>query len=360
MLELRNVSRRVDGELHIDDVSLQLQRGELNILLGPTLSGKTSLMRLMAGLDQPDSGDILFDGNSVLGVPVQQRNVAMVYQQFINYPTLSVYENIASPLRVARLAKEEIEKRVNEVASLLQLTPMLQRKPSELSGGQQQRVALARAMVKRAELVLLDEPLANLDYKLREELRSELPSLFAEQGAVLVYATTEPMEALALGGSTACLHEGWVAQFGPTLGIFKRPKLLQAAKVFSDPPLNMASLTLESGTFSMPAANGTRQNLSLGDKNLPESTSSEFVMGIRPHHLTLERCSENDFELEARIDVTEFSGSESFIHFEFDQQAWVALVHGVVDAPIGSTLKFFADPNKAFIFDAANHNSLYQ
>src|SRR5262249_46131264 len=159
----------VGAETHVRDVSLTFESGSLNVLLGPTLSGKTSLMRLMAGLDRPTAGRILVDGRDVTGAHVRDRSVAMVYQQFINYPTLSVYENIASPLRVARQTSPEIDRQVREVAHLLKLEPLLRRTPLELSGGQQQRTAIARAIVKRASLVLLDEPLANLDYKLREE-----------------------------------------------------------------------------------------------------------------------------------------------------------------------------------------------
>ena len=202
-LVLDRVSRSVAGVTHVDGVSLALERGTLNVLLGPTLSGKTSLMRLLAGLDVPTSGRVRFDERDVTGVPVRQRSVAMVYQQFINYPSLTVYENIASPLRVARMAGDEIDRRVREVAALLQLEPYLDRLPLQLSGGQQQRTAIARALVKGADLVLLDEPLANLDYKLREELREELPRIFEASGAIFVYATTEPSEALLLGGNTA-------------------------------------------------------------------------------------------------------------------------------------------------------------
>src|SRR5688572_26953094 len=180
MLELRNVTKTVSGVDHIRDVSLTLRHGSLNVLLGPTLSGKTSLMRLMAGLDAPTRGSVWFDGKDVTGVPVQRRNIAMVYQQFINYPAMTVYENIASPLRVAGAEKSHIDSEVKRAAELLKLTPYLDRTPLNLSGGQQQRTALARAIVKNAGLVLLDEPLANLDYKLREELRAELPRLFAE------------------------------------------------------------------------------------------------------------------------------------------------------------------------------------
>ena len=207
---LEHVTRTVDGIPTIRDVSLTLERGTLSVLLGPTLSGKTSIMRLLAGLDRPTTGRVLVDGKDVTGVDVRQRSVAMVYQQFINYPSLTVYENIASPLRVQGRPREEIDRRVQEAAKLLRLEPYLKRTPLQLSGGQQQRTAIARALVKGADLVLLDEPLANLDYKLREELRTELPRIFEASGAIFVYATTEPSEALLLGGNTVCMWEGQV------------------------------------------------------------------------------------------------------------------------------------------------------
>ena len=206
----------------------------LNILLGTTLSGKTTLMRLMAGLEKPSSGQVLFRGEDVTGVPVQKRNVSMVYQQFINYPHMTVFDNIASPLRVTGAPASEIERRVAGAADLLGLVPMLKRRPGELSGGQQQRTAIARALVKDSDLVLLDEPLANLDYKLREELREELPGILEEKGATIVYATSEPQEALLLGGCTATLHQGRVTQFGPTPDVYRRPKDLVSAQVFAE------------------------------------------------------------------------------------------------------------------------------
>src|SRR5689334_23552197 len=214
---LDHVTRTVDGVETIRDVSLTLEKGTLSVLLGPTLSGKTSIMRLLAGLDKPATGRLLVDGKDVTGIDVRKRSVAMVYQQFINYPSLTVYENIASPLRVQGKPRAEIEARVAEAARLLRLEPFLKRTPLQLSGGQQQRTAMARALVKGADLVLLDEPLANLDYKLREELRTEMRQLFERRSAVVVYATTEPAEALLLGGRTAVLHEGRLLQSGPTL-----------------------------------------------------------------------------------------------------------------------------------------------
>ena len=222
-LVLENVSKVVDGRTHIHPTTLTLEKGTMNVLLGPTLAGKTSLMRLMAGLDKPTEGRVLWEGEDVTDRRVQDRNVAMVYQQFVNYPTLSVRENIASPLKVAGRPRAEIDAAVKNAATLMKLDGLLDRKPLELSGGQQQRCALARALVKGAGLVLLDEPLANLDYKLREELRVEIPRIFEESGAIFVYATTEPEEALLLGGSTATLWEGRVTQFGATPEVYRRP-----------------------------------------------------------------------------------------------------------------------------------------
>lgn len=203
VLELRNVEKKAAADVHIHPTSLTLEPGSFNILLGTTLAGKTTLMQLMAGLEKPTAGEVWFNGVNVTGVPVQKRNVSMVYQQFINYPNMSVFDNIASPLKVARLPGGEIKARVGEMAELMQISAMLDRRPSELSGGQQQRTAMARAMVKDSDLILLDEPLANLDFKLREELRDELPKIFGKRKCVVVYATTEPTEALLFDGHTA-------------------------------------------------------------------------------------------------------------------------------------------------------------
>jgi glycerol transport system ATP-binding protein len=363
MLRLANIARRVDSHNALQDISLELKRGELNILLGPTLSGKTSLMRVMAGLDRPDSGELTFDGESVIGVPVQRRELAMVYQQFINYPSLSVYENIASPLRVAGLDKQEIEARVAQAAQLLKLEPYLNRKPANLSGGQQQRVALARALVKRASLVLLDEPLANLDYKLREELRAELPMLFAELGAVLVYATTEPSEALVLGGKTACLNRGRVEQFGPTLDLYRDPDTLMAARLFSDPPLNSLALSRGNGGLRFAGA----------EQPLPAAVTAELVnalpadevestltLAVRGHHLRLgsdvahasePSARESLIEIRGTVDVTEITGSESFVHFTFMGQPWVALLDGIHALPGGAAITLYARPHDCFLFN---------
>ena len=346
MLELRNVSKRVGSETHLANIDMRLKPGSLNVLLGPTLSGKTSLMRIMAGLDRPTGGQVLVDGKDVTGVPVRKRDVAMVYQQFINYPTLSVRENIASPLRVRGESKETIAKEVARAAKLLDLEPHLDRTPLELSGGQQQRTAIARAMVKNAGLVLLDEPLANLDYKLREELRAELPRIFSESGAIFVYATTEPSEALLLGGNTATLHEGRVTQFGATVDVFRSPADLQTAATFSDPPLNTMDVVKRDREFE--AGRGIHMVVPDHIGHIP---NGRYVIAHRPHHLSL-RPGAGTVPIRARVTVTELTGSESFVHLDRDGDPWTMLTPGVHDLEEGSMIDVHLDPRRLLVFDA--------
>ncbi|WP_227310274.1 ABC transporter ATP-binding protein [Acidisoma cellulosilyticum] len=347
-LELRNISLKQGQDVIIDDVSLNFERGTMNVLLGPTLAGKTTLMRLMAGLDKPTSGDVLVDGKSVVQVPVRRRSVAMVYQQFVNYPSLTVYENIASPLRVVGLPKAEIEKRVQEASRVLRLDPFLQRLPAQLSGGQQQRTAIARALVKHAELVLLDEPLANLDYKLREELREELPKLFAATGTILVYATTEPTEALLLGGTTATLWQGRVTQKGPTPAVYRFPANIDAARVFSDPPLNEFTTTLSGHKTTLPDGRSVDATALL--PNLADGT---YRIGFRVEDAKLGPISGAPLTFAGKVAVTEISGSESFVHLDIGTATWVSLVLGVHDWKPGAPAEIRIDPARIFVFDAS-------
>jgi glycerol transport system ATP-binding protein len=347
-LVLDGVSKELDGEVHVGDVSLTLGKSSLNVLLGATLAGKTSLMRLMAGLDQPSKGRVIVDGRDVTGWPVQRRNVAMVYQQFINYPSLSVYENIASPLRVAGLRSAEIVDRVRHAAKILRLEPYLDRRPLELSGGQQQRTAIARALVKRAELVLMDEPLANLDYKLREELREELPRIFAASGAIFVYATTDPAEALLLGGNTATLFEGRITQFGPTAQVYRRPKDLVTAKVFSDPPLNTIPAVKTGPTVTLDAGIDIRAAGAFA--TVPDG---RYTIGFRAHHLALEPAESDGIALAGVVSVAEITGSESFVHVDTGEHRFVAQVPGVRRLEPGSAVTIYPDPRHLFVFDEA-------
>jgi glycerol transport system ATP-binding protein len=287
------------------------------------------------------------DGEDVSKLSTQKRNISLVHQFFINYPHMTVFENIASPLKVAGMAKSEIQGRVEEAADILQLRPMLHRRPHELSGGQQQRTALARAIAKESRAVFLDEPLANLDYKLREELRDQLPELFAGRGAVVVYATSEPEEALLLGGKTALMHDGRVTQFGPTADIYRHPADVISAGVFSDPPINIAQIVKLGGE----AVLGDQARWPLDGKaaGLPDGA---YTLAVRPNRV-LPRPSETaTVRLTGTVLVTELSGSESSAHFGLGDDNWVSLSAGVFPFRVGDVQEFFLEPSHCHYFGA--------
>jgi glycerol transport system ATP-binding protein len=343
-LKLQAVAQQVGAEPWLYPLDLELQRGAVTVLLGATQAGKTSLMRIMAGLDRPSAGKVLVDGSDVTGVPVRERNVAMVYQQFINYPSMSVHDNIASPLKLRR--EPGIDAKVRALAARLHIEPFLERLPAELSGGQQQRVALARALAKSAPLMLLDEPLVNLDYKLREELREELTQLFAAGDSTVVYATTEPTEALLLGGHTAVLDAGELLQYGPTAEVFHRPKSIRVARAFSDPPMNL--IAAEAGERGLRLQGGVELPLSL-----PEvARAGALTVGVRAGVLRV-RSRAGDVTLDGRVELAEISGSDTFVHLDTPQGELVAQLTGVHDIALAAPLALHLDPREAHVFDAA-------
>ena len=346
VLELERVTVVSGGQTHLYSVDLRLTPGAINVLLGPTQAGKTTLMRVMAGLDRPASGRILVDGHDVTGVGVRQRNLAMVYQQFINYPAMTVFDNIASPLKLQKTDAGQITQRVNEVASKLHIDHLLQRRPGELSGGQQQRCALARALVKRSSLVLLDEPLVNLDYKLREELRAELTTLFADGKTTVVYATTDPLEALLLGGYTAVVDKGRVLQTGRTLDVYNAPATVDVAAVFNDPPMNMLTSDVSADGIA---------HLPIGiDVPLrrPMTHTGACRIGIRPGHLRLAPRTPHAVAVPCRLELAELSGSETYLHLHTRQGGidLVAQLQGVHQIGLGTSLDVFVDPEELFVF----------
>jgi glycerol transport system ATP-binding protein len=347
LLALENVSKKYGAEDHIYPLSLTLAPGTINVLLGTTQAGKTSLMRLMAGLDKPTGGRVLADGRDVTGASVRERDLAMVYQQFINYPSFTVYDNIAAPLRIKRVPESEVKKRVLDMAERLHIVPYLQRTPAELSGGQQQRTALARALIKDAGLLLLDEPLINLDYKLREELRTELTALFSEGKTTVVYATTEPLEALQLGGHIAVLHEGRLLQNGRTLDVFNAPNSIQTARTFSDPPINLIHATLDGGVAQLRAGLAIRLT---PDQLRNAGQQKEVMVGLRAHSLRLTPRHADDVAIEAEVELAEISGSETYVHVHRGPIAMVAQLPGVHKLELGAPCSLYCRPDDLFLF----------
>ena len=348
-LRLEQVSKRVGSEMHLADIDIELAPGSLNVLLGPTLAGKTSLMRLMAGLDQPTSGRLLIDGVDMTGAPLRKRSVAMVYQQFINYPSFTVFENIAAPLRRAGQPRDVIERRVRETAALLHLEGLLDRLPQHLSGGQQQRTALARALVKDADLLLLDEPLVNLDYKLREELRGELQAIFRRGKAIVVYATTEPLEALMMGGRSLVLDEGRTLQFGDTLEVYHNPASERVGAVFSDPPMNMIEGLVDTSAQGTAAQLGDAIRLPLAG-HLAGLRPGRYRFGVRANHLFVARSGPDQVAFDATVELAEISGSETFIHATHSGIAWVVQEEGVHTLALGQAIRVYVDPRHVYVF----------
>ena len=340
-LTLTGIAHRVGAATHLYPMSLSLQPGTVSVLLGATQAGKTTLMRLMAGLDVPSAGRVMVDGQDVTGLPVRQRNVAMVYQQFINYPSMTVFDNIASPLKLRRkgagagasgaMGKAAITQRVQALAEKLHIEPFLQRLPAELSGGQQQRVALARALAKDAPLMLLDEPLVNLDYKLREELRDELSALFSAGSSTVVYATTEPTEALLLGGWTAVMDGGELLQYGPTAEVFHHPASIRVARAFSDPPMNL----LERGAPRLGLLN-------------PAATP-DTTIGLRASALRVQQRA-GDMALPGQVELAEISGSDTFVHVATAAGELVAQLTGVHFFALGAPITLYLDPAQVYVF----------
>ncbi|MEO8004711.1 MAG: ABC transporter ATP-binding protein [Betaproteobacteria bacterium] len=346
-LMLEAIEQRVGAQVHLYPLDLTLVPRAVTVLLGATQAGKTTLMRVMAGLDAPAKGRVKVDGHDVTGKPVRERNVAMVYQQFINYPSMTVADNIASPLRLRKdtLAKRDIDARVNEIAARLHIEPFLLRLPAELSGGQQQRVALARALAKSAPLMLLDEPLVNLDYKLREELRDELSQLFASGQSTVVYATTEPTEALLLGGYTAVMDAGELLQYGPTAEVFHRPLSLRVARAFSDPPMNLVAGSAGANGVVLPG--GVALPLAL-----PPTRSEALTLGIRAGALRVQP-RERDLALTGKVELAEIAGSDTFVHVQTQIGELVAQLTGVHVFSLGEALTLYMDPGQAYVFDGA-------
>ncbi len=338
------LTRRSDGVAHLDGVSCALERGRFYVVVGPTLSGKTSLLHALAGLNVPDTGTVTLDGADLAAVPVWSRSVSMVYQQFINYPHLSVYENIAFPLRRRRLAQAEIERRVRAIAETVGLTPLLARLPGALSGGQQQRVALARSLVKGSDLLLLDEPLVNLDYKLREQLREEFLNIFSAQSrSILVYTTADPNEALLFDAEVLVMHEGRLLQVGAAQGVYARPATTTVARIFSDPPMNLLPGSLDGAGLRL--ANDV---LLPRPRHLESLPPGPYVFGIHPGDVALAASG-----IASEVELAEISGSETFLHVRHADMRLVAHLAGVHAYALGESVQMAVEGAKLFAFAPA-------
>ena len=338
-----NITYKPDDQFHLNDVSFNFKKGNLYTILGRTLSGKTTFLKTIAGLLNPDSGNLSFEDNDFIKIPVWERNVAMVYQQFINYPHLNVYENIIFPLKQRKISEDQIKKDVEEALKTVGLVGFENRKIQELSGGQQQRVALARSLAKKAKILLLDEPLVNLDYKLREQLREEFKRIFTQglsEDTILIYSTTDPQEVMELNGEVIVLDEGKVLQKGPAKEIFENPRTLKVAEISNDPPMNILKGTKSSGKLSF-------ENILINSPSHFKNLSDQvYNFGIRASEIKLDDQGE-EFEIE----LAEISGSETLLHLKKGESKVIALIEEVMNFKIHEKVKIKFNENKLYAFD---------
>jgi len=311
-----NTSKKFDGKKILDDVTFEVKDGSFTSILGPVGAGKTTLLRIIAGVESPDSGSVYFGGKDVTMMPARERNVAMVYQTFALYPHMRVFDNIASPLAIRGVSKVEIEKRVKEVADLLKISHLLSRYPRELSGGEAQRVAIARALIKRADVYLFDEPLTNLDYKIRESMRGELRRIFRELGGTIIYAASDPLDTFTMAQYVVILHKGRVLQTGTVEDVYLNPKNMDVSRILARPPMNLIDAELKiSGDRYILDVRGIEIDVSHLKDLLKEE---EYVVGVRPEHLFFSTGDEKDvISFPSTVIVTEIEGSESIIHLDW-------------------------------------------
>jgi glycerol transport system ATP-binding protein len=344
MLQINQLTT-ADPKVSLDDVSFLFEAGKIYTILGRTGAGKTELLRALMGLNPLSDGDIQLDGIDISKRPIRDRNMSLVYQQFINYPHLSVLDNVAFPLRRQGKKKLEAQEQAREMLASVGLGDFLQRRPAQLSGGQQQRVALARAMVKHSRILMLDEPLANLDYKLREQLREEFPKLVAgNNDSVILYTTTEPREAMELGNTMIIMHDGRIVASGPPADLFARPPTKDAASVISDPPISFISGFVRNNTLYF--AEG--QLAPSEGMQLP--ADGPVTIALRPDAI------EPGDALEAIIGLSEFSGSETIIHLDFDFGRAIMLVEGIGSFEVGETLRVSINAEHLMLFAQDGRN----
>ncbi|MDZ7669699.1 MAG: ABC transporter ATP-binding protein [Gammaproteobacteria bacterium] len=292
--------------------------------LGRNRSGKTGLCRLIAGLEAAGGGSIVLDGQDITRQPPGARSVALVYQAFVNYPNLTVFENIASPLRAQRRPRAEVRERVSAIAAQLQLAPLLERLPAQLSGGQQQRLAIGRALAKSARVLLLDEPLVNLDYKLREALEYELRAMLHAEGLTVIYTTSDPRDAFNLADEVVLLDDHRIVQAGAPLEVYQRPCTPAAAELMSDPGVNRFR---DGGTLCV----------------------------VRPEHLTLTPESDAARQFDLAVLGVETNGSETYLHGTMADDHWVAKLQGLHRVEAGQRVSVYAPEEALLRFEGALH-----
>jgi multiple sugar transport system ATP-binding protein len=344
---LSTITKRFGAVTALNDVSFEVQNAEFFVLLGPTGAGKTTTLRVIAGLTKPDAGSVTFDGQPVDVLPPADRDVAFVFQQYSLYPTMTVYDNLAFPLRspMRKQPEAEIKKRVEETAEILRISHLLQRKTAKLSGGEMQRVSIGRAIVRSPRAYLMDEPLSNLDAKLREALRVELSHLQRTQGSTTLFVTHDQIEALTMADRIGVLNHGTLVQVGTPEDIYDRPATTFVAQLVGSPKINLLNANRENGTLTLV---GSDVHLAACDVcNDPKNLPQEFILGIRPEDVRPDPAG----LFAGEIALTEPLGVETLLHIKIGEQTIVSTVPGISAVSRGDTVKFGIVRERLHFFD---------
>src|SRR5262245_15709810 len=356
-ITLRNLTKAFGSTSVVNDLSLEIADGEFVVLLGPSGCGKTTTLRIIAGLEQATSGDVIIYGERVNDRAPQRRDIAMVFQSYALYPHMTVAENIAYPLRVRKLAPEQIQNQVRQTAGLLEIESLLQRRPRELSGGERQRVALARAIVRHPRAFLMDEPLSNLDAKLRLQMRGELKHLQRELGTTTIYVKHDQAEAMTLGHRVAVMNKGRLQQFDTPLEIYNRPANRFVAEFVGSPGMNFLNgeIDLATSRFQNRQLSLTLTEAQL--EGLKKKASESVTLGIRADHVQVSTSRHEDW-LAGTVYVTELMGNETFVIFQIGEARLAARASGDFRAEADSQLWFSFDLTKSHFFDPYTGNRI--
>lgn len=341
-VSLQKVTKRFPGVTALKDISFSIKDGEFFVLLGPTGAGKTTCLRVIAGLERLDEGRVLFDSEPVDHHTPAERDVAFVFQQYSLYPTMSVYDNLAFPLRspLRRVPETDIRRRVTEAAQKLHITHILDRKTAHLSGGEMQRVSIGRAIVREPRIYLMDEPLSNLDAKLREALRIELQHLQKTQHSTTLFVTHDQIEALTMADRIAVLNEGRIVQVGTPDDIYDRPATVFVARLVGTPRINLFAAGLENGNVFI---EDSELHLPATAEDLPAS----FSLGIRPEDI----IPHPDGAFTGSVALTEPLGVETILHIRSGQQTLLSLVPGMTHLKIDDQVRFNIAADRLHYFD---------
>jgi multiple sugar transport system ATP-binding protein len=354
-VRFENVTKLFGQQTVVDDLSLAVDEGEFAVLLGPSGCGKTTTLRMLAGLEDATSGDILIGDERVNDIPTRHRDVAMVFQSYALYPHMTVAENIAYPLRVRKTEKGETARRVERVARMLEMNNLLARKPRELSGGERQRVALARAIIREPRVYLMDEPLSNLDAKLRVSMRGELKRLQRELSTTTIYVTHDQAEAMTLAHRVAIMRAGRLQQFDAPMTIYNSPRNRFVAEFIGAPGMNFIEGRIDESERAFANSN---IRLPLGESQLDGLRGRERVtFGIRPEHVSVLSAEQSE-GLRAVVHVTELMGNETLVFLRLGGEKIIARAAADFRADIETPARALFDMDKAYFFDAESGEAL--